>query len=251
MSNIDPTQVTSLEDLAACLRQLRVEAGPLSYNELNRRALGNEGFLPGNRGARIPLGRSAISKVFRGKMFPHRNFLLTLVDICGVDVEVDQRWEQAWYRLAPEYAPLLSGGSEAYLLDDKTNLLLRVYIPSERLYAAEADRFLSLFRDWFTTIRGHGVRQAGYRTTSGQMYEFFADVSKVKTDLHDEFNNFSNFLTLCSTDPSAAADMLYPMGIGRAASADFIARFSREVRQAPNRFGARARTSNFDNSTQS
>ena len=53
--------------------------------------------------------------------------------------------------------------------DDITdpNLLFRVYIPSERLYAAEAGRLLDLFRDWLATTRGHGIRQSGYRTASG------------------------------------------------------------------------------------
>jgi len=115
--------------------------------------------------------------------------------------------------------------------DDKTDLLLRVYIPSERLYASEADKLLSLFRDWLIASHGHGIRQDGYRTASGQLYEFFADASMAKKDLRKELNDFSNFLTLCSADPSAAADMLSPMGLERAHSVDFVARFGREVRR--------------------
>jgi hypothetical protein len=114
---------------------------------------------------------------------------------------------------------------------NEENLLLRIDIPSSRLYAAEADRVLALFRDWFMTARGHGVRQSGYRTAAGQMYELFADGSIDKEIVHQEFDNFSNFLTLCSTDPSLAAERLAPMGLGRAASTDFVARFGREVRR--------------------
>jgi len=114
--------------------------------------------------------------------------------------------------------------------DDQTGLLFRIYIPSERLYAAEAHRLLSLFRDWLITTRGCGVRQAGYRTASGEMYEFFAD-SVIKSDLHDQFDSFSNFLALCSENPSAAVDLLAPTRIGRGASSDLVARFSKEVRR--------------------
>ena len=89
--------------------------------------------------------------------------------------------------------------------DDQTDLLFRVYIPSERLYAAEADRLLSLFRDWLITTRGRGIRQAGYSTASGKMYEFFADSSVIPSDVQREFDSFSSFLTLCVTDTSAAA----------------------------------------------
>jgi hypothetical protein len=63
------------------------------------------------------------------------------------------------------------------------------------------------------------------------MYELFADGSIDKEIVHQEFDNFSNFLTLCSTDPSLAAERLAPMGLGRAASTDFVARFGREVRR--------------------
>jgi hypothetical protein len=115
--------------------------------------------------------------------------------------------------------------------DDQADLFLRVYIPSERLYAAEAEKLLSLFRDWFMAVRGPGIRQSGHSTASGQMYEFFIDASMAKMDLRDEFNSFSSFLTLCSADPSAAADMLVPMGLKRDISADFVARFNREVRR--------------------
>jgi hypothetical protein len=115
--------------------------------------------------------------------------------------------------------------------DNQANLLFRVYIPSERLYAAEADRLLSLFRDWLITTRGRGIRQAGYSTASGKMYEFFADTSVIQSDLQKEFDSFSSFLTLCATDTSAAANMLIPLGLGRVTGAEFVARISREVRQ--------------------
>jgi type III pantothenate kinase len=38
-----------------------------------------------------------------GRKFPTRKeFFLTFVDACGVDLETDRRWEQAWDRLYPE-----------------------------------------------------------------------------------------------------------------------------------------------------
>ena len=93
--------------------------------------------------------------------------------------------------------------------NDHGNLLFRIYIPSGRLYAAEASRLLSLFREWLITTRGYGVRQSGYHTASGEMYEFFVDGSVAQTDLSEEFDNFSDFLTLCSEDaPAAAHDII-------------------------------------------
>jgi hypothetical protein len=114
---------------------------------------------------------------------------------------------------------------------DRGNLLFRIYIPSGRLYAAEASRLLSLFHEWLTTTRGYAVRQSGYRTASGEMYEFFADSSLVQPDLREEFDRFSDFLTLCSQDVSAAADALTAAGVDRASSVKLAARFAREVQR--------------------
>jgi hypothetical protein len=122
-------------------------------------------------------------------------------------------------------------GDDVKIDDDTTNLLLRIYIPSERLYAAEAHELLSLFRDWLIATWGRGIRQAGYHTALGEMYEFFADASVLDSDLHNEFNRFSDFLGLCTGNPSAAVDMLAAGKLGRVSSADLVARFAKEVRR--------------------
>jgi hypothetical protein len=232
MNNVDPTRASSLEELAACMQQVRLQAGMPSYRELESRTRHQGGFIPGTSIARMSLTSSTISTVLRGKTFPRKSFLLTFVEACGINVEADRRWEQTWDRLALERTQGRFIGYVTDSADGQTDLLLRVYIPSERLYALEADRLMSLFRDWLMTTRGHGVRQASHSNASGKMYEFFADVSTTAmVDLREDIDNFSNFLTLCSEDPSAAADMLAPMGLERATSVDFVARFGKEVRR--------------------
>jgi hypothetical protein len=88
-----------------------------------------------------------------------------------------------------------------------------------------------LFRDWLMTTHGYGIRHTSHSNASGKVYEFFADVSIAKLDLREDLNNFSNFLTLCSEDTSAASDMLASMGLERATNFDFIERFGTEVRR--------------------
>ena len=49
-----------------------------------------------------------------GQKFPGKAFMLTFVDACGIDLENDRRWEQAWDRLAVRYqAPRHLLGSSA------------------------------------------------------------------------------------------------------------------------------------------
>lgn len=210
-------------------RPVTEQPGP-TFAELLRRLRIAAGLTQEELAAMATLGRGTISNLERG-VHPTAQEATTrlLADALRLAGPERELFEAAARGVAYSLPREPEQGSVQG--DDETDLLLRVYIPSERLYAAEADRLLSLFRDWLMTARGHGVRQAGYRTPSGQMYEFFAGGSTVKGDLREEFDNFSNFLNLCSADPSVAADMLSPMGLGRAASTDFVARFGREVRR--------------------
>ncbi len=103
MTNLDPAAADSLEALAACLRQLKLEAD-VSYRELEYRTKHDKGKLGGSaRGDRVPLRRSTISDVLAGRKFPRKAFLLTFVEACGVDLDSDSRWEQAWMRLAGQH----------------------------------------------------------------------------------------------------------------------------------------------------
>jgi transcriptional regulator with XRE-family HTH domain len=162
---------------------------------------------------------STASNYFAGRALqPYSERLDGLLKICGIsDPNLVERWHVALVR--------------ASLEDDQSDLLFRVYIPSERLYAAEAQRLLSLFREWLMTTRGYSIRQDMRHTTSGEMYEFFTDATLVQADRRELFDSFSSFLTLCSADPSAAVGMLASLGLGRAISADFIARVGRDARR--------------------
>ena len=46
------------------------------------------------------LTRATLNDVLLGRKFPGKAFLLTFVSTCGIDIENDVRWEQAWDRLA-------------------------------------------------------------------------------------------------------------------------------------------------------
>lgn len=99
----DPSQAASLDDLAWCLRHLRMLADTPTYRELERRTVHAEGTLPGTDLRRIPLKRATIAEVLAGQAFPRKAFLLTFAEACGVDLRADRRWGEAWNRLAVRY----------------------------------------------------------------------------------------------------------------------------------------------------
>lgn len=148
-----------------------------------------------------------------------RHYVERLFDQSGITVTP--------YRTNAEMSVLAT----AFVDDSEKNLLFRVYVPSGRLYAAEADELLSLFQDWLTRVGRQGVRQDGYRTAAGQVYEFFGEESLTPKELSREFNDFSKFLDLCVDDTSSAVDLLSRFGIGRPSAANVVTRYSKTVRR--------------------
>ena len=100
MDDLDPATVRDLADLALCLRRLHTSADRPTYRSLEQRTIHASGLLPGTRLKRARLTRSILSEMLLGKKFPNKAFLLTFIDACGIDIENDRRWEQAWDRLA-------------------------------------------------------------------------------------------------------------------------------------------------------
>jgi hypothetical protein len=125
----------------------------------------------------------------------------------------------------------LSVLATAFIDDNEKNLLFRLYVPSGRLYAAEADKLLTLFREWLAKLGRHGVRHDGYRTAAGQVYEFFGTESLNSQELSREFDEFSGFLDLCINDTEAATLTLTGLGLDRRSATDLVSRYGKEVRR--------------------
>ena len=69
--------------------------------------------LSGSRFKRVRLTLGNITDVLVGRKFPGKAFLLTFVDACGIALETDRRWEQAWDRLETDRYRRRAAGAEA------------------------------------------------------------------------------------------------------------------------------------------
>lgn len=131
------------------------------------------------------------------------------------------------YRRNAELSVLAS----AFIDDNEKSLLFRVYVPSGRLYAAEADKLLNLFRDWLSQVGRHGIRQDGYSTAAGQVYEFFGNDSLPASSLSHHFDDFADFLTKCLQDPGAAEEGLHQAGLDRRVVPALVQKYGKEARR--------------------
>jgi hypothetical protein len=121
--------------------------------------------------------------------------------------------------------------SAAFIEDNEKNLLFRLYVPTGRIYAGESDKLLSMFRDWLTQVKRQRVRQGGYRTGSGQVFEFFGDDTVTPSELTTEFDVFSRFVELCVDDPDVAREQLSAAGVEDTVAEDIVWRYGKETRR--------------------
>lgn len=166
-----------------------------------------------------------------GEILPEPQILRTLLEGCGIsDTDLIRQWQTACMRVQSTRSGKSTADS-AEAIHEEVNLFLRIYIPSQRLYAEESSKLLSLFREWLITVRRYNVRESGYSTTKGKVHEFFVESSPRNPDLGEELSGFSDFLTLCSKDRKSAADMLGKVGLDRTSSNEIVAKFGQEVRR--------------------
>ncbi|HEY1919600.1 MAG TPA: effector-associated domain EAD1-containing protein [Streptosporangiaceae bacterium] len=210
----EPDQITTRKEFGQLLETECLSAG-IYINELAKEA---------------GVSHGAVRRWLSGQGLPSTASLHAVLRACAKQDEF-QQWKDAVARLRAQPARREARQTSRHS-KDPADLLFRLYIPSERLYAAEAGRVLSLFRDWMTKTRGRRFRQESRQTAAGEEFEFYAlDASATRPDLAEEFGNFSDFLTLCSVNPLAAADQLAPLGLARGTATGFVSRINTEVRR--------------------
>ena len=119
----------------------------------------------------------------------------------------------------------------SFLEDHERHLLFRLYVPSGRLYAQEADTLLGLFREWLGQTGRSGIRQEGYSTTAGQVFEFFSAEGEPVGGVTRYFQDFSEFLDSCVSSPETAVSQLTITGLDESAAITVVARFGTQAKR--------------------
>ncbi len=116
-----------------------------------------------------------------------------------------------------------------FIGDTEQGLLLRVYVPSGRMWSQETDRLLQLFRDYLAKIGKFSVRLDQTRTDKGVIYEFHGEEGSRAGDLSSEFDEFSQFLDLCVSRPESAQELLSARAIPDREVAEIVTRYAKEA----------------------
>lgn len=125
----------------------------------------------------------------------------------------------------------LSVLASSFVDQNESNLIFRIYVPSDRMWAHEAEKLLQLFRDYLHKVSGLSVRHEQYKTNQGVVYEFHGENSIDNLELANKFDEFSSFMDSCISNPEGATALLEAKSINKIEVMDLIERYRKEARR--------------------
>lgn len=121
--------------------------------------------------------------------------------------------------------------ASSFIDKNESNLIFRIYVPSERMWANEAEKLLQLFREYLHKVSGLNVRQDQYRTNQGVVYEFFGGDGVEPNSLPQKFDEFSSFMESCVSNPETAQALLESKDLNKSEIFNLVERYSKEARR--------------------
>lgn len=121
--------------------------------------------------------------------------------------------------------------AETFLTETEQNLIFRLYVPTGRLWSNESDKLIQLFRDYLSKVASIKVRLDQYRTDKGVIYEIHSEEVASSTGIDAEFSEFTQFMDLCVTDPTAAEIMLKEKSVEPKELMGLLSRYSKEAKR--------------------
>lgn len=113
---VDPSRVSTPEELAACLNGLRRRRG-LSYEAIEKAAAKLSARSGGWR--LEPLAKSTVGEIVTGKRLPGKDKLLTFLAVCEVAPADRAQWLTAWERARTADLARPAGGVRVRLPRDR------------------------------------------------------------------------------------------------------------------------------------
>jgi hypothetical protein len=125
----------------------------------------------------------------------------------------------------------LSVITSSFIEQNEHNLIFRVYVPSERIWASEAEKLLQLFRDYLQKASGLSARHDQYKTNNGVVHEFFGDDEVATSSLTEKFQEFSTFMDTCVNNPELAEKSLISSNLNNKEVSDLVSKYGKEARR--------------------
>ncbi|WP_420607423.1 hypothetical protein [Novosphingopyxis sp.] len=118
-----------------------------------------------------------------------------------------------------------------FIGEQQSNVLFRFYVPKGRIWAAETEAILRLFRDYLTETANIEVNQTSRSTATGTIYEFSGGEAVTSKEVSEQVETFSRMMDLCIRDPDGAERQLVAMGATKGNAGEVVERYTRQLRR--------------------
>lgn len=125
----------------------------------------------------------------------------------------------------------LSVLTSSFIEKNEHNLIFRIYVPAERIWANEAEKLLELFRGYLQKVAGFNARHDQYKTNNGVIHEFFGDDNVASSSLSSKFEEFSSFMDACVQNPEVAKLSLSGSNLDNREVIDLVSKYAKEARR--------------------
>lgn len=108
-------------------------------------------------------------------------------------------------------------------------LLFRIYVPKDRIWSNEFDKFITLFRDYASNIANEELKITQNRTDLGiicSLYSINKDISE--SEINDLYKEFTAFMDLCSSNPTEAQKLIDKLDISEPKKQSILKKYIKE-----------------------
>lgn len=98
---------------------------------------------------------------------------------------------------------------QSFIENTSEGLLFRIYIPNDRIWSREFEKFINLFRDYVSNVSKKELKISQSKTDLGVVCSLYsADSTVNEAEMNDMYKDFTAFMDLCSSNPKEAEKML-------------------------------------------
>lgn len=101
-----------------------------------------------------------------------------------------------------------------FIENNAEGLMFRIYVPNDRIWSNEFDKFITLFRDYASNVANEELKITQNRTDLGticSLYSINKNISESKINIL--YKEFTSFMDLCSSNPKEAENLINKLDI--------------------------------------
>lgn len=111
-------------------------------------------------------------------------------------------------------------------------LLFKIYIPNQKMWSNEFDKFITLFREYASSISGKELIIKQQRTDFGVMCSLFSINNDInEQEINNLYSEFSSFMDICAINPDEAREIISDLKIPKEQQDKIFQKYSKEAKR--------------------